>query len=200
MKTLKTTILADGFLRLDAPRWHAGSLWVSDTLAGKVYCVDLDGVSRVIADVREQPMGIGFLPDGSTLVSSMRDRKILRLDRARQAVHADFGDMVDGYLRDLAVDREGYAFAASFDSSGRAPECCETARIILATPDGSTRIVAGNLAYPNGLALTENHRLLVAETLGSRVLAFDVGEEHDLLQAYLCKLRPNESDWNLCRC
>ena len=80
---------------------------MSDTRAGKVYCVDLDGVSRVVADVREQPMGIGFLPDGSTLVASMRDRRILRLDRSRQIVDADFGDMVSGYLRDLAVDRDG---------------------------------------------------------------------------------------------
>lgn len=181
MKTLKTVILADGFLRVDAPRWHAGSLWMSDTVAGKVYCVGLDGVSQIVADVREQPMGIGFLPDGSTLVSSMRDRRILRLDRSRHGVYADFGHIVSGYLRDLAVDREGYAFAASFDSSACASESYKTSRIILATPNGDARIVASNLAYPNGLALTGNHRLLVAETLSNRILAFEVGEEHDLL-------------------
>jgi hypothetical protein len=37
MTTLRTKVLANGFSRLEAPMWHVGALWVSDTGAGKVY-------------------------------------------------------------------------------------------------------------------------------------------------------------------
>jgi hypothetical protein len=48
-----TTVLASGFWRLEAPRWHSGALWVSDPRAGKVYRIDLDGKFVVVADVAE---------------------------------------------------------------------------------------------------------------------------------------------------
>jgi sugar lactone lactonase YvrE len=65
VKTLKTTVLAEGFFLLEAPRWHAGTLWMSDVADRKVYCLDLDGKAKVVAEVPERPFGIGFLPDGT---------------------------------------------------------------------------------------------------------------------------------------
>jgi sugar lactone lactonase YvrE len=64
-----TTVLASGFWRLEAPRWHSGALWVSDPRAGKVYRIDLDGKVAVVADVPSRPFGLGFLPDGNLLGS-----------------------------------------------------------------------------------------------------------------------------------
>ena len=79
LKTAKTTVLASGFWRLKAPRWHLGALWVSDPRAGKVYRIDLDGKVTVVADVPSRPFGLGFLPDGDLLVASMTQRLILNL-------------------------------------------------------------------------------------------------------------------------
>jgi hypothetical protein len=50
-KPLKTSVLASGFWRLKAPRWHPGALWVSDVRAGKVFRIDLDGKITIVADV-----------------------------------------------------------------------------------------------------------------------------------------------------
>jgi len=116
LKTAKTTVLASGFWRLKAPRWHLGALWVSDPRAGKVYRIDLDGKVTVVADVPSRPFGLGFLPDGDLLVASMTQRLILNLAGGKAAVHADLADAAVGYLRDMAVARDGNAYVTSFDA------------------------------------------------------------------------------------
>jgi hypothetical protein len=40
---LETTVLLDGLVFPEAPRWHDGKLWFSDLLAHQVRTVDLDG-------------------------------------------------------------------------------------------------------------------------------------------------------------
>jgi sugar lactone lactonase YvrE len=167
-----TTVLASGFWRLKAPRWHSGALWVSDPRAGKVYRIDLDGKVAVVADVPSRPFGLGFLPDGNLLVASMTQRLILNLYGAKAAVHADLADAAAGYLRDMAVARDGNAYVTSYDADAAGPDCFASARVLLATPDGKVRLVAENMAHPNGLAITSAHEVLVAETLGNRVIAF----------------------------
>ena len=76
MKTLKTRVLASGFWRVKAPRWHLGARWVSDERAGEVFRIDLDGKVMIVADVPSRPFGLGFLPDGSLLVASMTQKLI----------------------------------------------------------------------------------------------------------------------------
>jgi sugar lactone lactonase YvrE len=47
--------------------------------------------------------------------------------------------------------------------------------IALVTPDGSARQVAGNVAFPNGMAVTpDNSTLIVAESYGRKLTAFDI--------------------------
>ena len=133
LKTAKTTVLASGFWRLKAPRWHLGALWVSDPRAGKIYRIDLDGKVTVVADVPSRPFGLGFLPDGDLLVASMTQRLILNLGGQKAAVHADLADAAVGYLRDMAVARDGNAYVTSFDADAAGPDgfagtaCCAPA-------------------------------------------------------------------------
>ena len=96
MNTLKTIVLASGFWRLKAPRWHLGALWVSDVRAGKVFRIDLDGKVTIVADVPGRPFGLGFLPDGDLLVASMTQRLILKFGAEKPAIHADMADVAVG--------------------------------------------------------------------------------------------------------
>jgi len=178
-KTLKTSVLASGFWRLQAPRWHLGALWVSDVHAGKVFRIDLDGKVTIVADVPSRPFGLGFLPDGDLLVVSMTQR--LKFGAEKPAIHADMANVASGYLRDLAVARDGNAYVTSFDADATGPDCFASARVLLATPHGNIRSVADNIAHPNGLAITSTHDLLVAETLGNRLLAFRIDCDETLL-------------------
>ena len=181
MKTLKTNVLASGFWRLKAPRWHLGALWVSDVRAGKVFRIDLDGKVTIVADVPSRPFSLGFLPDGHLLVASMTQRLILKFGAEKPAIHADLTDVASEYLRDLAVARDGSAYVTCFDADASGPDCFASARVLLATRDGNIRSVADNIAHPNGLAITSAHDLLVAETLGNRLLAFKIDSDGTLL-------------------
>ena len=194
LKTLKTSVLASGFWRLKAPRWHLGALWVSDMRAGKVFRIDLDGKVTIVADVPSQPSGLGFLPDGSLLVASMTQRLILKFGAEKPTVHADLTDVASGYLRDLVVARDGNAYVTSFDANASGPDCFASARVLLTTPDGNIRSVADSIAHPNGLAITSAHDLLVAETLGNRLLAFKIGQRRNIAASNgLRELRGDES-------
>jgi sugar lactone lactonase YvrE len=180
-KTLNTHLLASGFWRLKAPRWHLGALWVSDSGAGKVFTINMDGDVSVVADVPSRPSGLGFLPDGQLLVASMTQRKLLNFGAKKPTVHADMSEIAAGFLRDLAVARDANAYVTSFDADADGPEGFASARVILATPDGAVRSVAENMAHPGGLAITAAHDLLVSETLGNRVLSYQIDADGALL-------------------
>jgi sugar lactone lactonase YvrE len=181
MNVLKTNVLASGFWRLKAPRGHLGALWVSDVRAGKVFRIDLDGKVTIVADVPGRPFGLGFLPDGGLLIASMTQRLILKFGPETSAVFADMADVAVGNLRDMTVARDGNTYVTSFDADAAGPDCFASARVLPATPDGKIRSVADNVAHPNGLAITSAHDLLVAETLGNRVIAFQIGNDGALL-------------------
>src|SRR6202022_1257296 len=131
LKTAKTTVLASGFWRLKAPRWHLGALWVSDVRAGKVFRIDLDGKVTIVADVPSRPFGLSFLPDGDLLAASMTQRLILKFGAEKPAVYADLTDVASGYLRDLAVARDGNAYVTSFDADASGPDRFAWARVFL---------------------------------------------------------------------
>ncbi len=115
MKTLKTMVLAEGFNLLETPRWHDGALWMSDMVGREVYRLTLDGRVETIAEVACRPSGLEFLPDGTLLVASMRDRRVLRLENGIPACHADLSHLASGEINDMVVDRRGRAYVGSFD-------------------------------------------------------------------------------------
>jgi sugar lactone lactonase YvrE len=70
---------------------------------------------RAEAEVREQPSGLGRLPDGRLLVVSMLDRRVLRREAdGTLAVHADLGRFAGGNANDMVVDDQGRAYVGNF--------------------------------------------------------------------------------------
>jgi sugar lactone lactonase YvrE len=112
----------------------------------------------------------------------MTERLILKLSAGKPTIHADLTDLASGYLRDLAVARDGNAYVTSFDADATGPDGFASARVLLAMPDGNIRSVTDNIAHPNGLVITSSHELLVAETLGNRLLGFEIGSDGTLIR------------------
>jgi sugar lactone lactonase YvrE len=53
--------------------------------------------------------------------------------------------------------------------------------VVLATPDGNVTQVAGDLAFPNGMAITPDRgSLIVAESYASQLTAYDIGADGSL--------------------
>jgi sugar lactone lactonase YvrE len=173
------TTVVSGFSFLEAPRWHGGRIWMSDFYTLQVLSVREDGSDlRVEADVAQQPSGLGWLPDGRLLVVSMRDRKILRREADGALVtHADLSGHAAGHLNDMAVDAAGRAYVGNFgfDLMNGAP--LEPTALHRVDPDGEVTEVATDLWFPNGSVITHDGVLLVNETFGNRVTAFDVTDD-----------------------
>jgi sugar lactone lactonase YvrE len=172
---LKTTILAEGFLFPESPRWHEGKFWVSDMQTRWVLTVDLRGNTEKIVEVPGSPSGLGWLPDGRLLVVSMIDRRLLRLDGEGLAEVADLSRLASFHCNDMVVDRLGRAYVGNFGFDFAAGAPVSPAEIVLVTPDGLARRVAEGLLFPNGTAITPDGKtLIVAETFGHRLTAFDL--------------------------
>ena len=77
----------------------------------------------------------------------------------------------------MVVDAAGPAYVGNFgfDLMGGAP--IETASLHRVDPDGSVAEVADDLLFPNGMAITPDGVLLVVETFGNRVSAFDLTDD-----------------------
>ncbi|HEY0825473.1 MAG TPA: SMP-30/gluconolactonase/LRE family protein, partial [Ramlibacter sp.] len=159
----------------EAPRWHAGALWFSDFYLQRVQRATPDGTVETVLELDDQPSGLGWLPDGRLLLVGMKKRQLLRLDAGGVAVHAELGAFAPSYCNDLLVDAQGRAYVGNFgfDLHGRAPFAPTV--LLMVSPDGSVRVVAEDMHFPNGMALTpDGGTLLVAESYGKRISAFDV--------------------------
>jgi sugar lactone lactonase YvrE len=174
-------ILLDGLAFPESPRWHDDRLWVSDWGAHEVIAVDLEGTSEVVARVPSFPMCIDFLPDGRLLIVSAGDGLLLRREPdGSLATHADLSGLADHKWNDIVVDGRGNAYVnnVGFDFPGGefAP-----GTLALVTPDGSARQVAEGVAFPNGMVVTpDNSTLIVAESYGNRLAAFDIAADGGL--------------------
>ena len=158
----------------ECPRWRDGRLYVSDFYAHRVLSVALEGTAETVAHVPQQPSGLGFLPDGRLLIVSMRDRKVLRREPGGSlAVHADLSALAPWYLNDMLVDRDGRAWVGNFGFDLMSGAPARPTVLICVEPDGTARIAAEGLGFPNGMVLTPDGRtLIVAETTMNRLSAF----------------------------
>ena len=176
-----TKVLLEGFTFLEAPRWRDGKLWFSDFYGHRVLAMDAGGQVETVCEVPHQPSGLGWLPDGRMLVVSMTDRRVLRLEADGLVEHADLSHLATFHTNDMVVDDQGRAYVGNFGSDLAAGGMPEPAALILVTPDGQSRIVAEDLLFPNGSVITPDGRtLIVGESFGARMTAFDIAADGSL--------------------
>ena len=190
--TARATVLLDGLFFGEGPRWHEGRLWFSDFYDHAVRTVDLDGHTTTEMEVPGQPSGIGWLPDGRLLVVSMTDRRLLRREHDGAVVtHADLSAIATFHCNDMVVDAAGRAYVGNFGFDLDAvlteggPEAAlvdpRTADVARIDPDGTVSVAVRGRRFPNGTVLTPDGRtMIMAETLGLRLTAFDVGPDGSL--------------------
>lgn len=168
----------EGLAFAEAPRWHGGKLWFSDMYTHSVHCLEPDGQLSTVAKVPGRPSGLGWLPDGRLLVVAMAERKLLRLEPQGLVEHADLSQLARFDCNDMVVDRQGRAYVGNlgFDVFGGAP--MQPAALVMVMPDGQARTAADGLLFPNGAVITPDGKtLIVAETFGYRLTAFDVAAD-----------------------
>jgi sugar lactone lactonase YvrE len=171
--------LLEGGAFFEAPRWHDGRWWVSDFYRHAVFTVGTDGNADEVLAVEGQPSGLGWMPDGSLLVVSMLDRRVLRWSpEAGATVHAEVADLCGGHLNDMVVDASGRAYVGNFGFDLMAGADPAPANLIRVDPDGAACVAAEGLLFPNGSVITpDDATLIVGETAGARYTAFAIGPD-----------------------
>jgi sugar lactone lactonase YvrE len=176
-----TKVLLEGFSFLEGPRWRDGKLWFSDFYDHRVLAMDAGGQTEIVCEVPEQPSGLGWLPDGRMLVVSMIDRRVLRLEPEGLVEHADLSRLATFHCNDMVVDDQGRAYVGNFGSDLAAGGMPDPAALILVETDGNCRVVAEDLLFPNGSVITPDGKtLIVGESFGARMTAFDIEPDGDL--------------------
>jgi sugar lactone lactonase YvrE len=175
------TTLFEGGCYFECPRWHDGRWWLSDFYRHGVFTYDSDGGEELALTVEAQPSGLGWLPDGDLLVVSMKDRRVLRWSGDGQAsTHAELDDLTTGHLNDMIVDRQGRAFVGNFGFDLMGGGQPSTASLVRIDPDGSATVATDDLWFPNGMTISDDGVLTVAETFAARITAFDIEDDGSL--------------------
>lgn len=161
----------------ESPRWHDGRLWVANWIVGEIVAVAPDGSADVVgAAPTPIPFCFDWLADGSHLVVSGPEGRVLRRgEDGSYDTYADLSALSLHPWNEIVVDPRGNAYVngIGYDMVGGADP--GLGLIAVVSPDGDARVVAEDLAFPNGMAITpDGSTLIVAESHGQRLTAFHV--------------------------
>jgi len=100
---------------------------------------------------------------------------LVRLEGSDLHTVADLSHLATGPCNDMVVDAGGRAYVGNFGYDRHRGEPLRSACIARVDPDGSVSVAAEDLIFPNGTVITPDGKtLIVAETRGNRLTAFDV--------------------------
>jgi len=175
--TRHTATLLEGLAFAEGLRWHGGRLWFADMHAGEVHAWSPAAGDAVIADFPGPVSGLGWAPgSGDMYVVSMEDRTLVRVgEGGERTIAAALGSYTSDPINDLVVDGCGRAYVGTFGFDLHGGAEFVPGVILQVDPDGSHRVVADDLWFPNGMVLTDGGCTLVcAETFAGRLTAFTV--------------------------
>ena len=181
------SVVREGLYLGECPRWHDGRLWYSDFFDHAVHALAPGGADERVVEVAGQPAGLGWMPDGSLLIVSMIDRRVLRLGAdGSLGEHADLAQWAPLHCNDMVVDAAGCAYVGNFGFdiypllAGKPGEP-RPAVLHRVDPGGQVSVAAEGLEFPNGTVITpDGGTLIVAESIGQRLTAFDISADGGL--------------------
>jgi len=184
-----TDLFASGLRMGESPRWHDGRLWMCDWLAGEVLAFDTHGNREVMARVEGLPFSIDWLPDGRLLITTANGVVIGPEQTPYGATGQPFNEIV--------VDGSGRAW---IDMPGAAPgEDPKPGIVAVVLRDGSSRVVAGDVWFPNGMVVLGDDTLVVAESHADRLTAWTITRTGELVDRRVwAELGPGSAPDGLC--
>jgi sugar lactone lactonase YvrE len=118
------------------------------------------------------------MPNGDLLIVAAGTRKLLRHGATGLGEYADLSALAPQGINDMAVDRAGRAYVGEMRYDSSRPLQPQPSNLFLVQPDGSVEIAAEKLLMANGAVISADGRtLIIAETLGSRLSAFDIADD-----------------------
>jgi sugar lactone lactonase YvrE len=166
-----TEVFATGIQMGESPRWHDGRFWMCDWLAGEVLVFDGDANREVVARLDGLPFSIDWLADGRLVVTTPSGVVAGPALEPYGATGQPFNEIVVD-----AADR------AWVNMPGAMPwEEPKPGSVSLVLPDGSSRQVADDVWFPNGMAILGEGTLVVAESHADRLTAWTIADSGELV-------------------
>ena len=161
----------------ESPRWHDGRLWIADWRSHEILSLDGSGRKDPVARFpfsSFQPICFDWL-NGRMLVVSSSDGALLREESDGSfARWVDLSAAGKGWI-EIVVDDRGHTYVNGGGFDLMAGEKFAPGAIALVSLDGTVRRVADGIAFPNGMAVTQdNSTLIIAESYGKKLTAFDI--------------------------
>lgn len=193
------TTLLEGLRFPEAPRWHHGRLWFSDFFRQQVIAVNPQGEMEVQFELADSPSGLGWRPDGTLLVVSMHDQRLLAWRGGALETVADLSAHAGGPCNDMVVDAQGRAYVGNFGFDLYAREEARSTDLLRVDLDGSVHHVASDMWFPNGMLITpDGQTLIVAETFRNRLTAFEIDADGSLNRRHVFAELPGIFPDGLC--
>lgn len=184
-----TEVFATGMQMGESPRWHDGRFWMCDWLAGEILVFDAAANREVAARVAGMPFSIDWLSDGRLLVATprglMTGPELEPYGETRQP------------FNEVVVDSAGRAWV---DMPGAMPwEERKPGIVAVVLSDGSSRQVADDVWFPNGMAVMDDNTLLVAESHADRLSAWTITDSGELVDRRVwADLGPDSAPDGIC--
>jgi sugar lactone lactonase YvrE len=198
----KPTVLAEGFLFPETPRWHKarGRFLITDIDRGQVIEISADGSKKVVYQAPDWVSGTAFVDEHTLVVTHALKRDLVHVDLrkpeavpfARLAALATYG------INDMIRTAAGYCFVDTVDfdfgaySRGQAE--AKPSALIRVAPDGSASIATREVNFPNGLAISpDGGALYVGDSLDECVYEFPLSPDGTLGGRRLFASLPGEA-------
>ncbi|MGI5817891.1 MAG: SMP-30/gluconolactonase/LRE family protein [Armatimonadota bacterium] len=168
-------LVADGFDFPEGPAFDAdGTLYITQCGNGWISRI-AGGESADYVHSGSTPNGLAFDESGGLWIAEAGTNQLLRYDGEELTeIAAEWGGKPLWKPNDLVFHPDGTLFMTGPGGSNAETPVGVVYHV---TREGDLRVVADGLAFPNGLALTEDaSRLYVVETHRHQIIVYDVGE------------------------
>jgi hypothetical protein len=109
------------------------------------------------------------------MVVSMIDRAVYTFHTDGPHVFADLSGLATFHCNDMVVDAGGGAYVGNFGFDLDGGEAPVPTVLIRVDPDGTARVAADDVRFPNGSVITPDGRtLIVGESFAGRLTAWDI--------------------------
>jgi sugar lactone lactonase YvrE len=182
-------VFATGIQMGESPRWHNGRFWMCDWLAGEVLVFDADANREVVANVEGIPFSIDWLPDGRLVITSPGGVVAGPDLEPYGATGQPFNEIVVDAVGRVWVDMPG-------SMPGEEPK---PGIVSVVLPDGSSRQVAGDVWFPNGMVVLGEDTLVLAESHADRLTAWTITDSNQLVDRRVwAELGPGSAPDGIC--
>ena len=170
-------VFATGFGFPEGPSFdRAGNLYVTDSQKEAIHRVSPDGEMSIFVRSGGGPNGSAFHRNGDVYAAEPSGKRVVRVTPAGElSVLADeFEGEPFSAPNDITFDLEGRVY---FTDPGESSLDDPYGRVFGIDASGELHLIANQMAYPNGLAVTPDGRdLMVAETMSEKLHRFSLDE------------------------